>query len=180
MWLPTFLQSSHTTELTPYLSGAPSCMVCLTQIAGALLVVAGVVTAAWPSQGASVFTEVNALMLLSGAAPSFLCRLVNKGRTTQQPLVMSSPCSNREWAPQVSCRKASSVALMLWRSETAFQAELREAQLGWTPHEEACSDRECACCRSARCMPPCLWHPCCSRPSAQSSRSRSSRRPRRP
>ena len=29
------------------------------QIAGALLVVAGVVTAAWPSQGASVFTEVS-------------------------------------------------------------------------------------------------------------------------
>lgn len=28
------------------------------QIGGALLVVAGVVTAAWPSQGASVFTEV--------------------------------------------------------------------------------------------------------------------------
>ena len=32
------------------------------QIAGALLVVAGVVTAAWPSQGASVFTEVSNVM----------------------------------------------------------------------------------------------------------------------
>ncbi|CAK0779329.1 hypothetical protein CVIRNUC_004745 [Coccomyxa viridis] len=31
------------------------------QIAGALLVVAGVVTAAWPSQGASVFTEISPL-----------------------------------------------------------------------------------------------------------------------
>ena len=39
---------------------------CLAQIAGALLVVAGVVTAAWPSQGASVFTEVSAAMLLIG------------------------------------------------------------------------------------------------------------------
>ena len=45
---------------------------CLAQIAGALLVVAGVVTAAWPSQGASVFTEVSSSMLLFGAAPALV------------------------------------------------------------------------------------------------------------
>ena len=38
---------------------------CFPQIGGALLVVAGVVTAAWPTQGASVFTEAS-MALISG------------------------------------------------------------------------------------------------------------------
>ena len=82
---------------------------CLAQIAGALLVVAGVVTAAWPSQGASVFTEVSAPMPFTGAAPALVSRPSSQGRfflyqigCGAQILFSLRGCSER--ASQTLCR----------------------------------------------------------------------------
>ena len=49
------------------------------QIAGALLVVAGVVTAAWPSQGASVFTEVSSVRTVN--SPQVVLRQLEASTT---------------------------------------------------------------------------------------------------
>ena len=100
--VPTWQRSSHA-----YLKSLRG--VCLAQIAGALLVVAGVVTAAWPSQGASVFTEVSAPMPFTGAAPALVARPSRQGRSIlyqigcgAQTLSSLHGCSER--ASQVSCR----------------------------------------------------------------------------
>ena len=102
---------------------------CLAQIAGALLVVAGVVTAAWPSQGASVFTEVGTRMLLTEAAPILLSRPLSQYRTAEDclafgSLVVSPLPSCRDWAFQVFRRTGFVCGYDAWSPDSP-------AQYGW-------------------------------------------------